>query len=688
MPRKAAKKPPSSAKGRSKPVKRTGRSKTGDTRKVVEAGSQARPQEPKPASQPARLVMQPPLRRTSEIIRTRARFTDPMRAANEYSNVRDLIQGQAAKHGARTFLVFEDDGREYSFLQLDEQTTRAANVMLALGATRGARVALLVNNSPEYVFAWLGAMKAGLVAVPLSTDLSTDELRQALQDCGASLLLISREFWPRAEALRGELAGLQAVAFVGDGPQGVMLESTLPSVGLADPAKLYDFTACGRQASLELKTPVPHQWDEAQIAYTGRALPLPQGAILQQRQFLTSARCLSTAVGLNATDRLMCCLPLFHVNAQVPTLFAPLALGGSVVLFSEFSVSRFWPAVERYRVTAVSAVPAMLGILTERELEGARLARRDAAAGVWPACHESPGALRQQSDAAAREDGLARGHDIASLKSIVCGAAALPRPVQLAFEKCFLVPVLEGYSLAETTGFATLNPANGTRKIGSVGRPLGDKLAVWDESRPLRPLEGDWTHKSFLRANPAVFPTADTNQRGELCIWGEGTLKEYYSRPDVNPRVFAGGWFHSGDLGHMDADGFAYVLGRRGEFIERDGDFVSPREIDEVLMRHELVETSTTIGLPTADGSRQQVTTFVILRKDSFESGRDGGRLPASEEQRTDMLTRLKAFAALHLTEKKRPNAIVLAAQLPTDATGKTRVHILKRQGTDAYQRV
>ncbi|HRJ77919.1 MAG TPA: class I adenylate-forming enzyme family protein, partial [Planctomycetota bacterium] len=381
MPRKAAKKPPSSAKGRSKPVKRTGRSKTGDTRKVVEAGSQARPQEPKPASQPARLVMQPPLRRTSEIIRTRARFTDPMRAANEYSNVRDLIQGQAAKHGARTFLVFEDDGREYSFLQLDEQTTRAANVMLALGATRGARVALLVNNSPEYVFAWLGAMKAGLVAVPLSTDLSTDELRQALQDCGASLLLISREFWPRAEALRGELAGLQAVAFVGDGPQGVMLESTLPSAGLADPAKLYDFTACGRQASLELKTPVPHQWDEAQIAYTGRALPLPQGAILQQRQFLTSARCLSTAVGLNATDRLMCCLPLFHVNAQVPTLFAPLALGGSVVLFSEFSVSRFWPAVERYRVTAVSAVPAMLGILTERELEGARLARRDAAAG-------------------------------------------------------------------------------------------------------------------------------------------------------------------------------------------------------------------------------------------------------------------------------------------------------------------
>ena len=637
-------------------------------------------------SQP-RFVLQSPARRTTEVIRTRARFTDPMRAANEYNNIRDLIQGQAAKHGNRTFLLYEHDGREYSYLQLDECTTRAANLMCALGAGRGSRIALMLGNSPEHVFAWLGAMKAGMVAVPLSTDLSPDELKLILDDCRATLLITSKEHWAAVSSIAPHLKGLQAVVMVGEAPKGVSLLSTLPAepvnpVGL----RLYDYAACSRQAGLELKFGAPQQWDEAEIAYTGKALDAPRGAVLQQRQFLTSARCLATAMSFNATQRMLCALPLFHVNAQVPTIFLPIVLGGSVVLFSEFSATRFWPAVERYQVTAVSAVPSMLGILTEREIAEARGLKREQSA-VWPAGHESPGALRCLSDKGSREMGLARGHDISSLRVVLSGAAALPQATQLAFEKCFLVPVLEGYSLAETTCFASLNPANGTRKIGSVGKPLGDKLAIYDESRPLRPLEKEWTHKAFTRANPSVFPTADTNQRGEICAWGEGTLKEYFDRPNDNPRVFAGGWFHTGDLGRIDADGFTYVLGRKGEFIERDGDFVSPREVDEVLLRHELVESATTLGLPEREGGRQQVTTFLILRKGSFVNGRDDGRLPGSETEKADILTRLRAFAALHLTEKKRPTTIVLASKLPTDPTGKTRINILRKQGTNAYEK-
>lgn len=625
----------------------------------------------------------PPTRRTTEVIRTRARFTDPMRAANEYNNVRDLIQGQGAKHGNRTFLIYEHDGREYSYLQLDERTTRAANVMLALGAQRGARVALLMNNSPEYVFAWLGAMKAGFVAVPVSTDVGPEEFKQVMQDCGASILYTSKEFWPIYQLARDGLPGLLGVLLEGDCPDSVRVE-TVAREGKG-PRDVFDFNACMKQAALELKTPTPQQWDEAQLCYTGRSLDMPRGAVLQQRQFLTAARCLSTALSFNATQRMLCALPLFHVNAQVTSIFAPLCLGGSAVLFNEFSASRFWPAVERYKVTTVSAVPSMLGILTEREIAESRGLKRESS-DVWPAGHESPGALRKQDDKGSRELGLARAHDISSLRLVISGAAALPQATQLAFEKCFLVPVLEGYSLAETTGFATLNPANGTRKIGSVGKSLGDKVAIWDEARPLRPLEGDWTHKSFVRANPAVFPTADNNQRGEICIWGEGTLKEYFNRPSDNPRVFAGGWFHSGDLGRVDADGFVYVLGRKGEFIERDGDFVSPREVDEVLMRHELVETSATLGTAGNEG-RQQITTFVILRKGAFGQGREDGRMPSSDAERQAMLDKLKSHAAQFLTEKKRPTTIVFASSLPTDATGKTRVHILRKQGTDAYER-
>ncbi len=682
MPRNGSKK----TSIKSKPVK-SGRTKAAvkSARPTVKASKPSaeitEKTEKAPAPQP-RFVAQP-ARRTTEVIRTRARFTDPMRAANEYNNVRDLILGQGAKHGNRTFLIFEHDGREYSYLQLDEQTTRAANLMSALGAQRGARIAILMNNSPEYVFAWLGAMKAGMLAVPVSTDVGPEEFKQIMQDCGASVLFTSKEYWPLYQLARDGLPGLTAVVIAGEMPDSVRAETTAREG--TGPRDVFELAACMKQASLEMKGTAPQQWDEAQLCYTGRSLDMPRGAVLQQRQFLTAARCLSTALSFNATQRMLCALPLFHVNAQITSIFAPLCLGGSVVLFSEFSASRFWPVVERYKATAVSAVPAMLGILTEREIAEARGLKREQS-DMWPAGHESPGALRKQEDKGSRELGLARAHDISSLRLVISGAAALPAATQLAFEKCFLVPVLEGYSLAETTGFATLNPINGTRKIGSVGKPLGDKIAIWDEARPLRPLEGDWTHKAFTRANPSVFPTADINQRGEICAWGEGTLKEYFNRPEDNPRVFAGGWFHSGDLGRIDADGFVYVLGRKGEFIERDGDFVSPREVDEALMRHELVETAQTLGTP-GDGGKQQITTFVILRKGAFKEGREDGRLPAGEQEKIDMLTRLRAFAALHLSEKKRPTTIVFAASLPTDATGKTRVHILRKQGTDAYER-
>ncbi len=679
--KKTSIKAPAAKSGRTKTaVKKTTRP-TVKTAKPAKAQGEITEKTEKAAPQPRFVAL--PARRTTEVIRTRARFTDPMRAANEYTNIRDLISGQGAKHGNRTFLIFEHDGREYSYLQLDEQTTRAANLMASLGAQRGARIAILMNNSPEYVFAWLGAMKAGMVAVPISTDVGPEEFKLIMQDCGAAILFTGKEYWPLYQLARDGLPGLLGVVIAGEIPDSVRAETSLREG--KGPKDVFNFSACMKQASQELRGASPQQWDEAQLCYTGRSLEMPRGAVLQQRQFLTAARCLSTALSFNATQRMLCALPLFHVNAQVTSIFAPLCLGGSVVLFSEFSASRFWPVVERYKATAVSAVPAMLGILTEREIAEARGLKREQS-DMWPGGHESPGALRKQDDKGSRELRLARAHDISSLRLVISGAAALPAATQLAFEKCFLVPVLEGYSLAETSGFATLNPLNGTRKIGSVGKPLGDKIAIWDEARPLRPLEGDWTHKAFTRANPSVFPTADTNQRGEICAWGEGTLKEYFNRPEDNPKVFAGGWFHSGDLGRIDADGFVYVLGRKGEFIERDGDFVSPREVDEALMRHELVETAQTLGTP-GEAGKQQITTFVILRKGAFKQGREEGRLPAGEQEKIDMLTRLRAFAALHLSEKKRPTTIVFAASLPTDATGKTRVHILRKQGTDAYER-
>ncbi|MCB9934856.1 MAG: acyl--CoA ligase [Planctomycetes bacterium] len=612
-------------------------------------------------------------------MRVRARFTEPLRRFSPYENLRDLIHGQAEKYEDRSFLIYEEDGREFSYRTLDTQTTAVANVLHELGFSKGARVALLFENSPEFVFAFLGAMKGGFIAVPMNLQLPDDKLRFMLEDCGAGAVITSSAVWQRIAPLLEALPGMESVLLINrpGKPAGMRVEPSHIGHGDSGAAfRIMDFNGCLAAAGHELKTAELGWWDEAQIVYTGHHLDQPRGAILQHRQFMTSARWLAIWLNLDAQQRFMSVLPLFHANAQIVTLFTPLQIGGSVVLSREFGVARVWRAIERYRVSTLSAVPSMLGILADRELAEARGAK-PAGSAAWPAPNESPGSLGQRSDTEAREMGLARGHDVSSLERVLCGAAPLPSEVQKRFEQTFLVPVIEGYSMAETTCFAMLNPGNGTRKLGSVGAAVGNKVAIQSNDMPARPLEGDWGPMSLQRMNPAVFPTAEVYEPGEICVWGENVLKEYYRRPQDNPEAFAGGWFHTGDIGYQDAEGFFYVLGHQGEEIDLEGERFMPREIDEQLFAHGQIEQAATVAL--ADGGGSTVTTWIVMRKGTFPEGPDEGRMPKDETQLDAKRGEIETFLERRLSGKKRPTAIRFANELPTDTTGKTRIIELKR---------
>lgn len=626
-------------------------------------------------------------RSSTDMVRVRARFTEPLRRFSPYENLRDLIRGQAEKHGDRTFLIYEDDGREYSFTTLDKRTTQVANVLHELGLPKGARVALLLENSPDFVFAFLGIMKGGFIAVPMNLELGEKQLRFQLEDCGANVVITSADQWGLVSSLLSNLPGLSSALVTGKaerleslGAEGSHLVDT---DGGGNEYRILDFAGCLEAADGEtLKTSEIGWWDEAQIVYTGHQLHQPRGAILQHRHFMTSARWLSIWLDLSASQRFMSVLPLFHANAQIVTLFTPLHLGGSVVLSSEFSVSRVWKAVERYKVTTLSAVPSMLGILADRELSEARGAKppKDV---PWPMPHESPGTLAQRTDSEARESGLARGHDISSLERVLCGAAPLPTAVQKKFEQVFLVPVIEGYSMAETTCFAMLNPGNGTRRLGSVGVSVGNKVAVLSNEAPVKPLSDDWGPMSLPRMNPAVFPTAEIGEPGEICVWGENVLKEYFHRPKINPEAFAGGWFHTGDVGYHDADGFFYVGGPKEEEIEREGVKFMPREVDEVLFQHQQVEQAATIGVTNARGG-SMVTTWVVMRKGTFPDGPDEGRLPHNDAELERKKEEIRDFLSQHLSAKKRPTSVMFAKSLPSDPTGKTRIIDLRKLSGEA----
>lgn len=644
------------------------------------AKSAARPTRAMPASEPRPTVKAPALsqRRTTDASSVRARFTDPLRRFNEHESIRALIESQGVNQGDRTFLVCEDDGREFTFAALDEKTNRAGNVLRECGAADGARVALLMESSPEYVFMLLGAMKAGLIAVPIHSDMTDTQVRFALEDCGAAVLVVDESQWAKVSAYYTELPGLQAVLVNGgaEALDGLKVHQSHKETARVDLMPLVDLQGALASAGGDALTcKAPRWWDEAEILYTGHDLKHPRGAILQHRQFMTAARWMSVWLRLGTRDRVLNNLPLFHINSQVVGLFTPLVLGATLVLSREFNVSRIWRAVERYRVTVIAAVPTMLGILTSREINEARGARGEA---HWPAPHESPGALGKRDDTEARERGLARAHDISALRMMVCGAAPLPRATLKAFEQCFLVPVIEGFSMTETACFAALNPNDGTRKLGSVGLGVGNKIAIQDDKRAPRPLADNWQPTSLARMSPAIFPTANIGEPGEICVWGENVLKEYFQRPNVNPQAFAGGWFHSGDMGRMDSDGYIYVLGPRGQEVSRDGETFMPREIDEALFSHKQVEQAASINTP--DSRRGSlVTTWVVMRKGTFDGGPEDGRLPANEEQQRQMRETLKRWMKHELGEKRQPTTIVFAHRIPQDASGKTRALDLAR---------
>lgn len=660
------KQPPKAAKGKAKAVA---------PKKVV-----ARPTKALPTAEPRPTVKAPASlpRRTTDTPGVRARFTDPLRRFNEHESIRALIESQAVVHADRTFLVSEDDGREFSFAALDEKTNRAGNMLRECGAADGARVAILMDNSPEFVFVLLGAMKAGLIAVPIHSDQSREQVRFCLEDCGASVLVVDAALWDKVDGYYTELPGLQALVLSGklDSEVGQSVHRSHKETAAVDLMPLVDLEgAMSSAAAGPINSRPPRWWDEAEILYTGHDLKHPRGAILQHRQFMTAARWMSVWLRMGSRDRVLDVLPLFHVNSQVLGLFAPLLLGGTLILSREFSVSRVWRAVERYRATVMAAVPTMLGIMTSREMAEARGARGDM---HWPASHESPGALAKRDDAEARERGLARAHDISTLRLVVCGAAPLPRATLKSFEQCFLVPVIEGFSMTETTCFASLNPADGTRKLGSVGMGVGNKVAIQNDKHAPKPLADNWQPTSLSRMSPAIFPTADVNEPGEICVWGENVLKEYFQRPNFNPQAFAGGWFHSGDIGRMDADGYVYVLGPRGQQVKREGEAFMPREIDEVLFSHAQVEQAASVSTPDARRG-SLVTTWVVMRRGTFEGGPEDGRLPANDEQQKHMQEQLKRWTSLELGSKREPTTIRFAHRIPQDASGKTRVMDLKR---------
>ncbi|MCX7735828.1 MAG: acyl--CoA ligase [Candidatus Kapabacteria bacterium] len=279
--------------------------------------------------------------------------------------------------------------------------------------------------------------------------------------------------------------------------------------------------------------------DEALIIYTSGTSGKPKGCILTHRNMLADGQAIAEWFEFNNDTRTLCLLPLFHNNGQIPTFLAPLWAGGSTIFSrDEISFFSFWDLVNEYSATWTSVIPTILSVLLSLQYE--------------------------------RKDN--------TMKGIICGGALLPRTVQEEFESRFGIPIYEGYGLTETTSFATFNPLKiEERKIGSIGKTLPvNMVGIFDEN----------------------FNELPVGEVGEICIKGYNVFSEYNNLPENTNQAFRNDWFHSGDFGYKDSDGFFYFRGRKDDLIIRGGENIYPREIENVVYMYPNVKDCVVIGGP------------------------------------------------------------------------------------------
>jgi len=422
-----------------------------------------------------------------------------------------------ARDAASPALVDDGTGDAMTGVALAARVRRRAGALRRAGVRAGDRVAVLLGNSLACAETLLAVPALGAAVVPLNTRLAPPEIDARLADAEPALLVASAD-------RRDQLAGLAHLPPV--------VEPDLAGDDAIDAA--------------------PRPDDAAVILYTSGTTGRAKGAVLTHANLVWNAERIAEWLALGPADRVFTTMPLFHVNAIVVGLLAPLVAGGAAIIADRFRAERFWTSVARHRATTGGTVPTMLArLLADTEPDPAATA---------------------------------------SLRFLATGSAPVPGDLLLAFERRFGVPVIEGYGLTECTCRATFNPIDGRRRPGSVGLPLA----------PLRVVDADGRD---------VPPGAV----GEIVLRGPHVMQGYFRNPDATARTLRDGWLHTNDLGWIDADGFVHVAGRVSELIIRGGENVYPREVEEVLLAHPGVAEAAVVGLP--DPTYGEVVAAVVVAR-------------------------------------------------------------------------
>jgi acyl-CoA synthetase (AMP-forming)/AMP-acid ligase II len=476
----------------------------------------------------------------------------------------EQIDEAAASRGDAPYLEDAAGTATLTYAGLQRSARAWARHLDEAGIPPGARVAIRLPDVFGYAAALVGILAAGRVAVPL--------------DPGA----------PAGDVAR-MLKVAQPWALVGDD-----LESGLPVLG---PPGRGEPGEAGSPGSDPAPAPAPAGRGGIFLCTSGTT-GTPKGILLREDQLAHVAAAVAAHHRLTPADRGYCCLPLFHINAEVVGLLGTLAAWACLVVDRKFSRRGFWELIGTRQITWINAVPAIITILAM-----------------------DPPAVTPER-----------------VRFIRSASAPLAPSALQRFEESFGIPVVETYGMTEAASMITANPLDGPRKAGSAGRPAGTEVRVVSR-------DGD-----LLRPCPA-------GTIGRVQIRGPGVITEY-AAGGLAGAIDAGGWLETGDLGHLDQDGYLFLAGRSDDVINRGGEKIYPREIEEFLLTQPGVRSAAVVAA-SDEVLGQRPVAYVVPA------------VPATDPDGPDLADALRAACEAELPRPKVPTEFCLVPELPLGATGK-----------------
>jgi long-chain acyl-CoA synthetase len=517
-------------------------------------------------------------------------------------NLSMIIERHAKLQPEKLAIVWNET--RLTFKQLNDYANKIANGLREIGIEPGDKVALSCPNLPYFPAAYFGILKAGAVVVPLNVLFKPREVAYHLEDSDAKAVFCfeGTTELPLAEMVKAGFEMVKACEhFI------IMPVNPMSPANPVEGSKM--LTQLAGLASDKFETYPTKPEDTAVILYTSGTTGRPKGAELTHFNMMMNAM-VSRELYLSKdnqskdeTSAGLITLPLFHSTGQTCQMNAYLYHGSRCVFLPRFEPQAVLDVMEQEKISFWTGVPtmywALLKHVEENKIDVSRAAEH--------------------------------------LKMCSSGGAPMPVEVMKAFENKFGVRILEGYGLSETAPVACFNQPERPSKPGTVGQPLFSvEIECHDEDGKSVPI----------------------GARGEVVIRGHNVMKGYYNKPEATAEAFKNGWFHTGDIGMFDDEGYLSIVDRKKDMILRGGYNIYPRELEEVIMTHPAVSLVAVIGV--ADGRLgEEVKAFIVKKQDAA----------LTVDEITDWCK--EQFAA-----NKYPRYIEFRESLPIGATGK----ILKRE--------